>query len=187
MRFNKHFDLEGRHARLAPSSPAWMGYDDDKFDRVFVSDEAARKGNRLHALAALLIAERVKLEDTNQTLNMYVNESIGYRLKPEQKLFYSDDAFGTADAIDLSNDNILRVSDLKTGTHMSSFEQLLGYAALFCLEYRYKPFEIQTELRIYQNDEVRFMQADPVSIDLIMNRFVYLTKRIEYLKEGLGQ
>lgn len=187
MRFVPHYDLEGRHARLTPSSPAWMGYDDDKFDRIFISDEAARKGDRLHKLAALLIAERVKLEDTSQTLNMYVNESIGFRLKPEQKLYYSDNAFGTADAIDLAHNNVLRVSDLKTGTHMTSFEQLMGYCALFCLEYRYRPFDLEMEMRIYQNDEVRFMQADPVAIDLIMKRIEYLDKRIEYLKEGLSQ
>lgn len=182
MRFNKHFDLEGRHAYLTPSKPAWMGYDDDKFDRVYKSDQARARGDRLHMLAALLITERVKVEDVPLTFNMYVNDSIGWRLTSEQKLYYSDNAFGTADAIGLTGTK-LRVSDLKSGVHAASPDQLEGYAALFCLEYGRKPFELEIELRIYQNDEVRLYVADPVKISIIMEQIEYLDKRIQYLRE----
>lgn len=182
MHFNQHWDLEGKHSYLSPSQPSWLGYDDDKFDRVYTSHLQARKGDRLHKLAALLIRERQRLEDTGQTLNSYVNDAIGFRLSPEQTLFWSDNAFGTADAIGIQGKK-LRIFDLKTGLNKTSIEQLEAYAALFCLEYRYKPFEIEIELRIYQNDEVRVYNADPVAIDLIMKRYEYLDKRIQYLKE----
>lgn len=184
MPFFQHFELEGKHSYLSPSTPHWLGYDDDKFDRVYLSHEAKKKGDRLHKLAALLIRERVRLEDNGLTLNMYVNESIGFRMTPEQTLFYSDDAFGTADAIGLFNKK-LRISDLKTGVNPTSIEQLECYAALYCLEYRWNPFDLEIELRIYQNDEVRLYIADPGKIRLIMEKYEYLTKRIAYLKEGL--
>ena len=186
MRFNKHFDLEGRHASLSPSKPQWLGYDDDKFDRIFTSEEAARKGTRLHKLAADLIRDRVRLEDNGTTLSMYVNDCIGFRMSPEQPLFYSDNAFGTADALGLFGIK-LRVSDLKNGFTPAQVEQLKIYAALFCLEYRYKAFELEFELRVYQNDECRLYEVDPVEIDLIMKRIEYLDKRIQYLKEELSQ
>ena len=38
-------------------------------------------------------------------------------------------------------------------------EQLLIYAAYFCLEYGFKPRDIDIELRIYQNDEVLIHNA----------------------------
>ena len=76
-------------------------------------------------------------------------------MTPEQVLFYSVNAFGTADAIAFDErSKLLRIHDLKTGVTPASMAQLHVYAALFCLEYDKPPFEIKYDLRIYQNDEI---------------------------------
>ena len=69
-------------------------------------------------------------------------------MTPEQILFYSDNCFGTADAIAFRGD-LLRIHDLKTGAIPAHMEQLEVYAALFCLEYKIKPADIRMELRLY--------------------------------------
>ncbi len=102
-------------------------------------------------------------------------------MSPEMIVYYSDNAFGTADAISFRR-GMLRIHDLKTGITPTSEHQLEVYAALFCLEYRMKPFEIETELRIYQNDEVRIYEADPDVIFHIMDKIVTFDKRINAIK-----
>lgn len=182
MRFNKHSAIEGKHSFLSASKHAWTGYDDEKLDRVFITALAAKRGTELHALAHDMIRLGVKLRDTQKTLNMYVNDCIGFRMTPEQPLFYSDNAFGTADAIAFRK-NLLRISDLKTGATPVSVRQLEVYAAYFCLEYRLKPFNIDIELRIYQSDEIHEWVADPDVIFHIMDKIVTFDKRINALKE----
>jgi hypothetical protein len=110
-----------------------------------------------------------------------VNDSIGFRMTPEQVLFYSSNCFGTADALSF-RDKLLRVHDLKTGITQSSFRQLEIYAAIFCLEYRMKPFEIEMEFRIYQNDDIKVMEGDPDVIVHIMDRIVTFDRRITEMR-----
>lgn len=146
----------------------------------------AARGTRLHDLAAKLIKERVKLPDTSQTLNRYVNECIGWDLTPEMPLAYSQHAFGCPDAIGFHEEEmLLRISDLKTGITHADVRQLEIYMALFCLEYGFKPFEINGELRIYQNDEVELYLADPVVISLIIDKIVTFDRVIRRRKEEL--
>lgn len=182
MHFAKHSDLEGRHAFLSASKYHWIRYDEDKMDRVFIQAMAAQRGTELHVLAHNLIRLGVKLPRSQKTMNMYVNDAIGFRMTPEQPLFYSENAFGTADAVSFRK-NMLRISDLKTGVTPTSVNQLEVYAALFCLEYKFKPFEIETELRIYQNDEIQVFEADPDVIFHIMDKIVSFDKRITILRE----
>jgi len=182
MIFNKHFKLEGQHAFLSASKYHWVNYDEDKLDASFLTSMAARRGTELHELAHNLIRLGVKLPRSEKTLNMYVNDSLGWRMTPEQVLYYSDNCFGTADAISFKK-GLLRISDLKTGVTPTSEKQLEVYAALFCLEYQFKPFELESELRIYQNDEVRVYIADPDSIAHIMDKIITFDKRINALKE----
>lgn len=153
MNLNKHSGLEGRHARLSPSSPSWLNYDLDKLTRVFHTAEAARRGSELHDFAARAIALNVKLPDNGTTLSTYVNDAIGFLLSPEQLLFGTRHCFGTADTCGFRN-NTLRIHDLKTGAKESSMSQLEVYAALFCMEYKFNPFDIKIVLRIYQNDRI---------------------------------
>jgi hypothetical protein len=98
-------------------------------------------------------------------------------MKPEQILFYSDNCFGTADAISYKN-NFLRIHDLKTGVTPAHLEQLQIYAALFCLEYHFKPSDIQMELRTYQNNEVQIFEPSVEHIAPIMDKAISFTKKI---------
>ena len=86
-----------------------------------------------------------------ETVKYYINDGIGFKMVTEQPLVYSDHIYGTADSI-IFRDGLLRIHDLKTGSHEAKMEQLETYAALFCLEYDIKPAEIQYELRLYQID-----------------------------------
>lgn len=142
---------------------------------------AARRGTELHAFANEAIRLGVKLPRTQKTLNMYVNDAIGYRMTSEQILYYSDNCFGTADTIAFRRGS-LRIHDLKTGVTHAPERQLEVYAALFCLEYRMKPLEIDIELRIYQNDDIQIFETDPDIIMHIMDKIVTFDKRIEAMR-----
>lgn len=181
MRFNTHSTLQGQHAFLSPSKYHWINYDNEKLTRVFTASMAAKRGTDLHAFAHEAIRLGEKLPRTSRTLNLYVNDAIGYRMTPEQILYYSDNCFGEADTIAYRR-GMLRIHDLKTGITPASEHQLEVYAALFCLEYRFKPAELEIELRIYQNDEVRVYIADPDSITHIMDRIITFDKQINALR-----
>ena len=64
----------------------------------------------------------------------------------------------------------------------ASFDQLLVYTALFCLEYGVRPAEIDIELRIYQNDEVFMQIPDLDDIVHIMGAVKRFDARINQLK-----
>lgn len=182
MRLDAHSNiarhLEGTHSFLSPSSPAWTNYDEDKLDRVFYANQAARRGSEFHKLGYDLIRLRQKLPDTQATLNMYVNDAIGYGMTPEQLLYYSDNCYGHADTCGFRN-NTLRIHDLKMGLHTANFRQLEIYAAIFRLEYKFlKPGEIKTELRIYQNNEVKVLIPDDLDIFAIMSKIKAFDQRL---------
>ena len=184
MNFTDHSDLQGQHAFLSASKYFWVNYDDEKLEQVYRQSKAAEKGSRLHAFAAEAISLNQKLPRTRQTLNLFVNDAIGFRMSPEVVLYYSPYAFGTADAISFKN-NFLRIHDLKTGVTRVSFVQLEVYAAFFCLEYGYKPTEIKIELRIYQNDDVLVHIPEPEEIVRIMSRVQWADKAINRInREG---
>lgn len=182
MNWNKHYRQEGNHAFLSASKSSWLNYDDEKLVESFSRSQAAARGTRLHALAAELISLGVPLKRTQQTLNMYVNDAIGYKMDPEVVLYYSDNWFGTADTISFRN-GLLRIHDLKTGTGAVHMEQLMIYAALFCLEYKQKPGEIKMELRIYQNNDIDIFNPTAEDILPIMDKGVHYDKLINKLKE----
>jgi len=183
MIFNTHLRLEGQHAFLSASKYHWVNYDGDKLDYTYNKYLATQMGTRLHEYACESIRLGMKLPRTKKTINMYVNDAIGYKMTPEQPLYYSDNCFGTADAISFKN-NLLRIHDLKTGETAASVRQLEIYAALFCLEYKYNPNDIEMELRIYQFDEVLIHIPDPTDILRIMDKIILFDKRIEKLKIG---
>lgn len=184
MDFNEHSQIEGNHAFLSPSKYHWLNYNEDKLDQAYYAALAAQRGSELHILAHDLIRLGVKLPDIPKTLNMYVNDAIGFRLKTEQILFYSVNCFGQADAIGFRS-NKLRVHDLKTGLTPSSERQLEVYAAIFCLEYRMNPFEMEFELRLYQNDSVSIFETDPDVIIHIMEKIRTFDKRIRAIREEM--
>lgn len=179
--FNKHLELEGRHSFLSPSTYHWINYTDEKLDERYRTHQAARLGTQLHEFAHHAISLGIKLPRSRKTLNMYVNDAIGFRMTSEQVLCYSINSFGTADTISFRN-NLLRIHDLKNGVTTASMKQLEVYAALFCLEYGYKPPNIEMELRIYQNDEVNIHHPSVHDIVHIMDRIITFDRRIEVLK-----
>lgn len=181
MNFNEHSNLEGLHAFLGASKYSWLNYDDDKLDEVFLRSQAKARGTKLHELAAQLIEMRINLPKVAKTLNMYVNDAIGYRMTPEQPLYYSPYCFGTADAISFRKD-LLRIHDLKTGFTPASMHQLEIYTALFCLEYDVNPKDIDKELRIYQMDEILVHKPENDDILFIMDKIIFFSKRLEELE-----
>lgn len=183
MNFNKHLKLEGRHAFLSASKYHWVNYDDDKLDLTFDKYTAAQRGTRLHEFAAESIKLGIKLPRSPKTLNMYINDAIGYKMTTEQPLYYSENCFGTVDAIGFRK-NLLRTHDLKTGVTRASFMQLKVYNALFCLEYAISPNDIDMAMRIYQSDEVLEEMAEAEEILYIMNKIIMFDKRIDQLKSG---
>lgn len=181
MNFAKHYNLEGQHAFLSASKYHWLNYSDDKIAESYFSEMAKQEGTRLHALASELIKLGIKLPKSNKTLNMFVNDAIGYKMESEQILYYSINCFGTADAISFRN-NLLRIHDLKTGKTPAHFEQLMIYAALFCLEYDFKPGDINFELRLYQSNECIVMEPTAEDILPIMDKIVTADKIISKIK-----
>jgi hypothetical protein len=176
--FNEHSDLVGQHAFLSASNYHWVNYDAEKLAVVWHNAQAARRGTELHAFAHEAIRLGIKLPRTRQTLNMYVNDAIGYRMSTEQVLYYSPNCYGHADSISFTR-NLLRIHDLKTGTvQKGSMRQLDIYAALFCLEYGIKPGEIEMELRIYQDDDVIVSSADIDVIAHIMSKIIVFDQYI---------
>lgn len=179
MNFNNHSRLEGCHAFLSASGYHWINYSDEKLLERFDNQEAAKFGTELHDFASRCIRLGQKLPRSKKTLNSFVNDAIGFRMESEQVLYYSENCFGTADAISFNEkDNVLRIHDLKTGKIPAHFEQLMVYAAIFCLEYNYDPYKLEIELRIYQNDEVVIMIPEPEDIDRIMKTIVRFDKLI---------
>ena len=181
MKFNDHSNLKGAHAFLSPSSYHWINYSEDKLALRYKNQQAIAIGTKQHEFARQAIELGVKIRGNAQTLAQYVNDAIGYRMIPEQVLFYSFNCFGTADTI-LFRNNLLRIHDLKTGETPASMNQLKVYAALFCLEYSVKPGAIDIELRIYKDDDKVIERPEVDEIAHVMDRIVTFDKIIESLK-----
>lgn len=206
MIFERHDKLKGKHAFLSPSQPHWLQYTDEQLYQKYASGYARAMGTSLHELAETLISNNLKLKKCDkltvlshllndgipkEIIDMgriysnfmtYVNDAIGFKLTPEQILYYSDFCFGTADGISFRN-NFLRIHDYKSGTTPAEMEQLLVYAALFCLEYKVKPGEIETELRIYQNDEIIYHNPTADEILPVMDLIIRHSKTLEKINE----
>jgi hypothetical protein len=198
--FNKHSELEGKHALLGASKHSWLNYDDEQIYRSYISSFAQPIGTLVHSYAKDKILYRQPMEDNRSEKNAmllhllkngipyqvipvdslfynlmpYVNDAIGFKMTPEQVLYYSDYSFGTADAISFGR-NVLRIHDLKTGANPASMDQLMCYAGLFFLEYKrdYRPQTMKIELRIYQNQEVLISHPNPDEIRQVMDKIVH--------------
>lgn len=181
--FNDHSKLRGLHSFLSPSKYHWLNYDNNKLVDAFYKYKAAERGVELHAFAYTCIKLKQKLPHSKKTLNMYVNDAIGFNMEPEVVLYYSENCFGTADSISFRN-NKLRIHDYKSGETPTKMEQLYIYAALFCLEYKINPYDIEIELRIYQNDEVVYDTPDPSIIRTVCDTIINDDNLIRNVKEG---
>lgn len=183
MNFNDHSKLEGKHAFLSASNYHWLNYDLAKLAETYKNQQAKERGTELHKFAKDAIRLGIRLPKTPKTLNLYVNDAIGYRMSPEKILYYSENCFGTADAISFDRKK-LRIHDLKTGVTPANMAQLSIYSALFCLEYGVSPFEIEIEQRIYQSDEVQIYIPQAQEIKSISDQIIIFDREIEKLKVG---
>ena len=188
MNFEKHSNLEGLHAPFSASQSSWLRYDDDKAIEVYLNKQAAVVGTKLHEWAKNTIDLGIKQPRSKKTLYAYVNDAIGFKMSTEVVLYYSNRFFGTADAISF-RDGMLRIHDLKTGKSgkiEDHIEQLEVYAALFCLEYKVKPSNINIELRVYKNDEVLYHNPTAEDILPIMDKIIHLNKLLEKIDNEEG-
>lgn len=211
MQFNNHRHLEGKHAILSASSWHWLNDEPDDLVNRLRSKYAQSIGTILHSVAYKHIKYRIKLHkyDKNnvilelltncipapivdsldfdvmfENLMVYVNDCIGFRMEPEVVLCYSENFFGTTDAIAYSErDHFLRIHDYKSGVTEASVNQLMVYAALFCLEYGIKPGHIETELRIYQNNEVGIWQPSVDELVPVIDKIVTFDKFLTNINE----
>ena len=211
MNWNMHSNLIGKHALFNPSGVSWLNYnlEEGGIDSVFQRYKAQYSttiGTVLHEYAEKRIRYRLRMfkaEKNNvlmylldhgiprsvidveyvfDNLMQYVNDAIGFRMDPEVILFYSDNCFGTTDAI-YFRDKELRIHDYKSGKTPAHIEQPRTYASLFCLEYGIKPKDITTNLRIYHAEEFVEETTDPEELESIMNQIIKLDKIINKWKE----
>lgn len=180
--FSKAFK-DGEHAFLSASNYSWYNYDDDKLFKTYMNRLASVRGTAIHDLACRLIKLKVALPEKKTTLNLYVNDCIKFKLRPEEKLYYSKFAYGTTDCINYEN-GVLRISDLKTGKTKTSFLQLMIYASLFFLAYpEIKLKDVKKiELRIYQNDNVYLENPEIDDILPIMDKIKRYSKMLKLLE-----
>lgn len=185
MNFKDHSEFEGQHAFLSASNYHWINYTDEKLIDTYSKHLATMRGTIMHDFAAQCIRLGQKLPKSKKTLNMYVNDAIGYKMIPEQILMYSENCFGTADAIKFK-DGFLRVHDYKSGETKASMKQLWVYVALFCLEYKIKPGDIEIECRLYQYDDYEVSKPTAEDIVPIMDKIIRFDKIIRKIKEQEG-
>lgn len=185
MNFNDHFHLEGKHAFLGASNYHWLNYTPERLVAVYENAKKKEEGTALHDFASMAIKRRIKLAQHKKALNMFVNDAIGYGMESEQVLYYSDNCFGTADAISFKDD-LLLIHDLKTGITKPSFKQLTIYAAMFCLEYDIDPNKITVIQRIYQGNG--FMEESPYAEDVMaaMDKIIEFDLILENIKATIG-
>lgn len=181
-----HWELSNKHAFLSPSGYSWLNYSEEKMETVFFNNKKKEEGTRLHAFASEAIMLKQKLARSKRAVAQFVNDAIGYGMYSEITLAYSENCFGTADAI-LFKDGLLRIHDLKTGDSPVKFHQLDIYAALFCLEYGEDPFAINFELRIYQGTDILVREPDPQDIVDCMEKIKQLDVVIEQSKTKYNQ
>lgn len=211
MQFNQHRHLEGKHAILSASSWRWLNDDTDELIARLRGKYAQSIGTILHNVAYKHIKYRIKLYKYDKknvmlelltngipvvvvesldfdamfdNLMVYVNDCIGFRMEPEVVLCYSENFFGTTDAITYSKqDHFLRIHDYKSGVTEAHVNQLMIYSALFCLEYRIKMEGLQTELRIYQNNETGIWNPTVDEIVPVMDKIVTFDKFLTRVNE----
>lgn len=188
MNFHVHSELKDEHSFLSPSNYHWLNYTTEKLISVYNNQKAKQEGTILHAFAAIAIEKRLKQASQKKALNMFINDAIGFKMIPEQVLFYSRNSFGTADAISFKEPTatakgLLRIHDLKTGFTKPSFKQLDIYGALFCLEYGVNPEDIIIEERMYQGNGFEVSIPEPLYIRDIMSKIVEFDGIIDEVKQ----
>lgn len=211
MTFTTHSDKVGKHAMLSASSWRWIRDTPDEIIKRLAGQYMTVIGTSLHEIACKHIKYSVKLNKYDrknvllellskgtpsiildaldfdlmfENLMTYVNDCIGFKMTPEVVLMYSDNMWGTADAISYDERlHFLRIHDYKSGFTQVHMEQVMIYEALFCLEYQVRPDDIESELRIYQANSVLYHNPSPDEINEIMDQIVMGDRILQKLKQ----
>lgn len=186
MEYHRHWELEGKHAYLSPSgSRSWLNYDKNKMRSYYANKLKKDEGTWLHDLASRLIKSRKRLAPQKNAFNQFVNDAIGFRMESEIVLYYSNNIFGTADALLYKEkERHLQIHDLKTGNGKVHFDQLYTYAALFCLEYDMNPLNLTFEFRLYQGNGFEVDAPDGELIKVVMDKIIMLDEIINEEREN---
>lgn len=206
MKWKEYSLPEGSHALFGGSNYHWINYTSEDFVNKYRSSIAAKIGTAIHDAAQTLIEGRIKISENDWNLvrfvleengfprnidcvpilnNLihYVNDAIAYGMDTEILLYFSENFYGTADAISFDEKKkFLRIHDLKTGLVPGHMEQLLIYMALFCLSYKYQPYDIKAELRIYQGGEILYFKPELEDVVPIVDQIVTGNKLITELR-----
>lgn len=209
MIWKEYSELKGKHALFSASKWTWINYDIEKMIDMRCRSYATTIGTVIHEYAADRIKFMAKLKKYHKQelmfellkndippdvadcydydrvfpiLQAYVNDAIGFHMRPEQILYYSPYFFGCADAIG-ERGNKLKIFDFKSGETPAHIEQLMIYAALFCLDYSKHPTDLDIELRLYQSPDVLVVQADASDIVPIMDKIITVDKHINKITE----
>lgn len=206
MEWNRHPELANKHTFLSPSKYAFLRKSDEELINSYYGSFATEVGTATHAFAADCIKLQHTLDEDDwrhlefellrkrfpkgsfdigfifPTVHQYVNDSIARNMDPEIGLMYSNLCGGTADAIAFRRKKLF-IHDLKTGTTPAKIDQLMGYAALFFLEYGYKPESTHTELRIYQAGDIFVCEPKPDEVREVMDAIVHADLVVQNLKE----
>lgn len=180
MDYDRHSNLKGTHATFSGSNWHWITKSDEEIFTYIENLRAKQIGTELHELAENIIKHKIKVANIKSTFYMYCRDAVGFRMEPEVCVYYSDNFYGFADSLLYDEKKrILRIFDLKTGKNVAHMEQLYVYAAFFCLEHNINPYDIQCELRIYQNNEVRIEEGDPDTILTFMEKTRHIQRLLE--------
>ena len=184
--------VSGQHAFLSPSSYHWFKDTEDELRSRYFSKQQTVRGVREHAFAAEAIELKLPQLDNGSTLNLYINDAIGFRMEAEVPLFYTEDCFGTADALSCREEHwpdgifmTLRVSDLKTGITPADMLQIDIYVAIFFLAYgkMFRPDQTRVVQRIYQNNQIFEHIPHHTEILTNMSRVRDAARQVAYFRE----
>ena len=156
------------------------------FNKYYIEkyDSLSSEGSRVMLCFKKLIKQYPEMLNC---VKSYVNDTIGYKMHPEVVLYFSDDLFGTSDALIFNKkDKLLRIHDLKTGATLAHVEQLMGYAALFCLEQHIDPMSINYELCIYQGNDILVATPDGSDVKPFYDWYVEADEALREFKGGLS-
>lgn len=177
-------------AVFSPSERAWIRYSKEKIVAKVNQWDTVQRGVDLHALAAEAIRLQVQLSSENGVISQYVRDAITYDCEVEVPLSYSQYIYGTADALrfDFST-KTLYVFDLKTGKKEASTDQVLIYAAMWCLINNIDPYDIDFDLRIYSDVNTIILRTEDNSgiqdkVRECMDSIVFVDNTVNEYKGG---
>lgn len=177
------------HATFSPSDKSWLNYDREKIRQRVMVARAVQRGTELHELAEHCIRIKTPLDNSNGVIATYVRDCIDFDMSTEHTLTYSEDIGGTADAIRFDDyNNRLYVFDLKTGDRKTSIDQVVIYAALWCLLHYVNPLSITFDLRVYSRSHPQRLVSGDEQDEMLVSQRVYdAAESIKYVQSVIDE